>query len=96
MLLQDAFLDRQRFLRPVQTKFRIFFLHNFFLLTPMNCNPFWTGIWGIIFFEMPVKSVLLSDEIVKTLAPFEFEMIDEEACIFYYSSVDFPKKFIQE
>ncbi|HKC37220.1 MAG TPA: hypothetical protein VKB95_14190 [Chitinophagaceae bacterium] len=39
-----------------------------------NCNPFPSGIPGIINKEMPVKSGLFSDEIVKTLALFEFEM----------------------
>jgi hypothetical protein len=33
-----------------------------------NCNPFPSGIPGIISKEMPVKSGLFSDEIVKTLA----------------------------
>jgi hypothetical protein len=40
----------------------------------MNCNPFLSGIPGMINKETPVKSGLFSDEIVKTLALFEFEM----------------------
>jgi len=50
------------------------FLYFIFFWMQKNCNPFPSGIPGIINKEMPVKSGLFSDEIVKTLAPFEFEM----------------------
>jgi len=55
-------------------KFPSPFLSFIFFWMQKNCNPFPSGIPGIINKKMPVKSGLFSDEIVKTLALFEFEM----------------------
>jgi hypothetical protein len=45
-----------------------------FLKKAIICNPFLSGIWGFINDEIPVKSIVSGERIVKTLAPFEFEM----------------------
>jgi hypothetical protein len=64
-----------------------------FLITQEFCNPFLTGIWGIINAEIPVKSIVSGDKIVKTLVLFEFEIIDRIGMVFYNTRTKFPKKF---
>ncbi|HMK25724.1 MAG TPA: hypothetical protein VK483_06810 [Chitinophagaceae bacterium] len=55
-------------------KFPSSFSFFIFFWIQKNCNPFPSGIPGIINKKMPVKSGLFIDQIVKTLALFEFEM----------------------
>jgi hypothetical protein len=81
-----SFISNHPFLRPVQTKIFSLFYFYFFLLKQKNCNPFPSGIWGTINKKMPVKSGLFSDEIVKTLVLFEFEMKGFRAWFFLLHS----------
>ena len=67
-------------------KFPSPFLFFIFFDSKRNCNPFPSGIPGIINKKMPVKSGLFSDEIVKTLALFEFEMNSTGAGFFLQHS----------